>query len=213
MRIQPTHLPFVLAFCAALTTSARDAGAQPGPGPGMTPMPGNPPPGVGPVLFPQAAGLRAQHVFDGPAPPIAAPVGDEETPSGYRFKYEYNVKEIITGASIFGLSYTATTLAASGIAAGGFAAALLPVGVMPLLGPYPMAAFAAGTGAGPGTVAGIVALGVGQAIGFGLMIHGIASRKKIGFAPLCGSNGLERTLTLTPMAAPNAGGMMIGGAL
>lgn len=209
MRISATHLPLALAFSAALTLSPGSASAQLLPGPGMTPLPGTPAPPLGPALFPGAGGLRTQPVFD--SPPLGAPV--EEPRRGFRIKYAYNEKELITGGAILGLTFTATTLIGSGMAFSGFGFLVAPAAAVPVIGPYPLAGFGAALGAGQGTVAGILALGVGQAIGFGLLMHGLASRKRIGIVPVCDAKNDGDSLLLTPIATPNAAGLSIGGAL
>jgi len=211
MRISPTHLSLLLAFSAALTLSPGEASAQLVPGPGMTPLPGNAAPPLGPALFPQAGGLRTQLVFNSPPLPDVKPW--ESVPNGYRVKYAYNEKELITGGAILGLSFTATTLVASGMAFGGFNFLVAPAGAVPVIGAFPLAGFGAVFGAGPGTVAGILALGVTQSIGFGLLMHGLASRKRIGIVPVCDAKNDGDSLIVTPMASPSAAGLLIGGAL
>lgn len=211
MRTPASTLSAVLALSAALSLAPREAAAQGTPGSPMTPLPGNPGRPLGPVLFPMAGGLRTQPVLD--APPFPYEEADALPPPGMRVRYKYNVKEILTGAAILSLAYTGTTIATSGVATtlvGAFAA---PVGYLPVVGAYPMAGVAAALEAGPGTVAGFVALGVAQSIGFGLLIHGLATRQRIGIVPKCAGVSREEGLVLSPMVGAGFGGLSIGGAL
>ena len=117
---------------------------------------------------------------------------------------------VIGGASTLALGHTVTTLIAGAIAnTGGFGMAIAPLGGLPIVGPFPLAGFAATSGAGPGTVATLLALGVTQAVGFGIMIRGIVKRKPAGITPDCE----QASLRISPLVSPQTAGIALGGSL
>lgn len=177
-----------------------------------------PPPGA---ALPPQGGNPPQGNLSGPPPgqPYSLPPIDpawswrpgDRVPSGYRIRYSYNTKMIIGGASVIALSVTATTLIASSISFATFpiGAFVLPVSAIPVVGPFPYAAFAAGLDAGTGTVATLIALGATQLVGFGVMMGGLVGRKKSGIVPDC----READLAILPFASPGAGGITLRGTL
>lgn len=151
-----------------------------------------------------------------PAPyrPVAPSFDPRDpVPDGYRIRYQYSTKELIAGGSILAFSFTVTTLIASGIAAAGIPGVLFaPMGGIPVVGSYPLAALSALTGVGPGTVGALIGFGVLQDVGFAILIHGLATRKPIGLERDC-TKDHGSTWTLSPLAMPGGAGLSVGGAL
>ena len=117
---------------------------------------------------------------------------------------------MIGGASTLALSHTVTTLIAAGIARSGvFGMFVAPIGSIPVAGPFPLAALAAGLGAGPGTVGTLIALGVTQSIGLGILIRGLVKRTPAGIVPDCE----QVSLRVSPLVSPGTAGISIGGSL
>ena len=147
---------------------------------------------------------------------IAAWKPGDLTPEGYRPTYKYNMTEIYAGGGILAGSFLITTLIASTIVASGSVSLMFaPAAGVPVVGAYPVAAVGATTGLLPeGTVGVLVALGVLQDIGFGVLMHGLASRKKDGIVEDCKPvHGDGWSLRLAPMVSPNVAGVALGGAL
>lgn len=131
-------------------------------------------------------------------------------PPGYRIRYTVSPTQVIGGASTLALSHTVTTLVAAGIAnTGTFGIFAAPIGSVPVIGGFPLAAFAAAIGAGPGTIATLIALSATQSIGFGIMIHGIVKRKPAGIVPDCD----RPVLSVSPVVSPQMAGVAFGGSL
>lgn len=134
----------------------------------------------------------------------------DAAPPGYRLRYTVSPTWVIGGASTLALSHTVTTLIAGAIAnTGGVGMLIAPLGGIPVIGSFPLAGFAAAIGAGPGTVATLVALGVTQTIGFGIMIRGIVKRRPAGITPDCE----QASLRISPLVSPQTAGVALGGSL
>ena len=119
---------------------------------------------------------------------------------------------MIGGGATLALAYTVTTLIGSGMMATGFPGIFIgPIGSIPLVGAYPMAALGALKDAGVGTTAVLIGLGAVQAAGFAVLLRGIVAKTPVGLVRSCDEESAE--LTVAPLVSPQAGGITLGGTL
>ncbi|MFO0591447.1 MAG: hypothetical protein U0441_28115 [Polyangiaceae bacterium] len=147
---------------------------------------------------------------------IAAWKPGDDVPLGFRPVYKYNMTEIYAGGGILAGSFVITTLIASTmIATNPINVIYAPSAGFPVIGAYPVAGVGASIGAIPtGTVAMLIAFGALQDIGFGVLLHGLTTRKRVGIEEDCRPlHGDGWSLRLSPMVSPNVAGVSFGGAL
>ncbi len=137
----------------------------------------------------------------------------EPPPRGYRIRYKYNERQLIAGGSILAGSFVVTTMIAAGIATSGIGFIYAHAALVPVLGPFPVAAVGALAGIGPGTVGALLTLGVVQAAGFGVLIHGVTHRKPLGVVPECEARNEGERIVVAPIVSPSMAGISLGGAL
>jgi hypothetical protein len=138
----------------------------------------------------------------------------DRVPNGYRIRYQYNERKLIVGGSILAGSFTVTTLIASAIGVTGFGFLFAPLGGIPVIGAFPLAAMGTNVGIGPGTVGALIGLGVLQGVGFTILMQGIGSRKTLGLVPRCDEARNEgEHLVVAPLVSPTMAGLSLGGAL
>lgn len=147
-------------------------------------------------------------------PPMMSWSPGDRVPNGYRIRYKYNERQLIVGGSILAGSFTVTTLIASAIGVSGFGFLFAPMGAVPVVGAFPLAAMGPALGVGPGTIGALIGLGVVQGVGFTILMHGLGTRKTLGLVPRCDDARNEgEHLVVAPLVSPSMAGLSLGGVL